>query len=115
MQLIDCPWCGCREEIEFSYGAEAHIPYPDNPAELNDTQWAHYVFFRSNPKGVCAERWVHSAGCRRWFNALRDTCTYHFIETYRIGEAPSSAPASLFPVTESQGSVPTGAEDRKTQ
>jgi len=23
-----------------------------------------------------AERWVHSAGCRRWFNLVRDTVTH---------------------------------------
>jgi heterotetrameric sarcosine oxidase delta subunit len=22
-----------------------------------------------------AERWVHTAGCRRWFNLVRDTVT----------------------------------------
>jgi len=23
-----------------------------------------------------AERWVHTAGCRRWFNVVRDTVTH---------------------------------------
>jgi heterotetrameric sarcosine oxidase delta subunit len=23
-----------------------------------------------------AERWVHTAGCRRWFNLVRDTVTH---------------------------------------
>lgn len=90
MQLIECPWCGPREEIDFSYGGEAHVRFPDRPAELDDTQWAHYLFFRSNPKGVFAERWSHSAGCRRWFNALRDTVTHRFLAVYNIGEAPPS-------------------------
>ena len=53
---------------------------------LTDEQWAHYVFFRSNPKGLFAERWSHSAGCRRWFNALRDTATYRFHRVYRTDE-----------------------------
>ncbi|MBN9174519.1 MAG: sarcosine oxidase subunit delta [Microbacterium sp.] len=89
MQLIDCPWCGAREEIEFTYGGEAHVPYPEDPAELDDLEWAHYVFFRANVKGVFAERWVHAAGCRRWFNALRDTITYRFLEVYPIGSRPT--------------------------
>ena len=65
MQLIECPWCGPREETEFHYGGQAHVAYPEGPAALTDEQWAHYVFFRANPKGKFAERWVHSAGCRR--------------------------------------------------
>ncbi|MGE5094790.1 MAG: sarcosine oxidase subunit delta, partial [Betaproteobacteria bacterium] len=28
MLLIPCPWCGPREEIEFSYGGQAHVAYP---------------------------------------------------------------------------------------
>ncbi|SJM71373.1 sarcosine oxidase subunit delta [Gulosibacter sp. 10] len=88
MRYITCPWCGAREEIEFSYGAEAHVAYPSEPASLTDTEWAHYVFFRKNTNGVFAERWNHSAGCRRWFNALRDTRDYKFLATYSIGEQP---------------------------
>ena len=32
MQLISCPWCGPREEIEYHYGGQAHIAYPGDPA-----------------------------------------------------------------------------------
>ena len=35
-----------------------------------------------------AERWVHSQGCRQWFNLLRDTVTHRIVLSYRIGEAP---------------------------
>ena len=86
MQLIPCPWCGPREEVEFGYGGQAHVPYPDDPAALTDEQWAQYIFFRDNPSGPFAERWVHSAGCRRWFNALRDTTTYRIHAVYRPDE-----------------------------
>ena len=80
MQLITCPWCGPREEIEFSYGGQAGIAYPDDPSALTDEQWAQFVFFRENPKGVFVERWSHTAGCRRWFRAVRDTRTHRFVE-----------------------------------
>ena len=33
-----------------------------------------------------AERWRHVHGCARFFNALRDTITDHFLATYRAGE-----------------------------
>ena len=89
MQLIECPWCGPREEIEFRHGGEAHVPYPERPADLDETEWAHFVFFRNNTKGLYAERWLHQAGCRKWFNALRDTVTYRFHATYVGSPAPS--------------------------
>ena len=63
-----------------------HVAYPDDPAAMTDEEWAHYVFFRANPKGMFAERWCHSVGCRRWFNAVRDTATYRFHGVYRVGE-----------------------------
>ena len=39
------------------------------------------------PKGVHAERWRHARGCGRFFNALRDTTTDHFLAFYKTGEA----------------------------
>ena len=45
---------------------------------------------RSNPKGSFAERWAHSAGCRRWFNLLRDTATHRILAVYKIGDPPPS-------------------------
>lgn len=113
MQLIECPWCGPREEIEFTYGGEAHVPYPTKPAELDDTQWAHYVFFRSNPKGAFAERWVHAAGCRRWFNAVRDTVTYRFLAVYAMGqEGPPPSPFGATRIAEPADTTPADLESR---
>ena len=88
MLLIPCPWCGPRDEIEFRYGGEAHIARPADPEALDDAAWAEYLFMRANPKGLIAERWVHSAGCRRWFNLLRDTVSHKILIAYKIGEAP---------------------------
>ena len=74
MQLIPCPWCGAREEAEFHYGGQAHVAYPADPTALSDEA------------GPFAERWVHTAGCRRWFNAVRDTSTHELLAVYRPGE-----------------------------
>ena len=82
MLLIPCPWCGPRDETEFRYGGQAHVAYPSDPDALTDEGWADYLFMRDNPRGRFAERWVHTAGCRRWFNAIRDTATYAFAATY---------------------------------
>ena len=93
MLLIPCPWCGPRDEVEFHYGGEAHIVRPEHPDALDDAAWADYLYMRANPKGALAERWVHSAGCRRWFNLVRDTVSHRILAVYRIGErSPSLDP-----------------------
>jgi len=88
MLLIKCPWCGEREEIEFHYGGEAHIVRPEDPDALDDKQWADYLFATANTKGVFLERWVHESGCRRWFNAARNTTTNEILATYKMSEKP---------------------------
>ena len=88
MLLIRCPWCGQRDEIEFRYGGQAGIASPADPEALDDPTWARYVFFRDNPKGPFPERWVHAAGCRRWFDAVRDTVTHEFLDGEPSGRAP---------------------------
>ena len=88
MLLIPCPWCGERDETEFSYGAQAHVAYPADPGALDDREWGAYLFVRANPKGPLAERWYHAHGCRRWFNVIRDTGTHRVLGAYRLGEPP---------------------------
>lgn len=101
MLLIECPWCGPRDETEYHYGGQAHVAYPADPHELDDKEWSRYLFYRQNPKGLFAERWVHSTGCRRWFNAVRDTVSYDVKAVYKptdpqpdiIAEAAAAAAA----------------------
>ena len=88
MLLIPCPYCGPREESEFSYGHEAHVERPKNPDALSDADWAQYLFMNDNTKGLLLERWVHSHGCRRWFNVARDTLTYQILAVYEMGDKP---------------------------
>jgi sarcosine oxidase, subunit delta len=90
MLLIDCPWCGPRDDAEFHYGGEAHIARPKTPDALSDAEWTAYLFLRENPKGTHLERWSHSHGCRRWFNAVRDTVSHEIVEVYAIGTLPKS-------------------------
>jgi heterotetrameric sarcosine oxidase delta subunit len=88
MLRIACPWCGPRDEVEFSYGGEAHIAMPADPQALTDAAWADYLFMRTNPKGRHLERWMHASGCRRWFNVARDTTTERILAVYEAGMAP---------------------------
>lgn len=73
MLYIPCPWCGPREETEFSYGGEAGVRHPSEAEELGDREWGNYLFVRQNPAGRWRELWYHAAGCRRWFELERDT------------------------------------------
>jgi len=87
MFVIKCPYCGERDQTEFSCHGESHIARPENPNEVSDKQWGEYLFFRSNPKGMHYERWTHDHGCRQWFNVQRHTVTDKIIQTYKMGEA----------------------------
>ena len=88
MLLIACPWCGPRPENEFRYGGEAHIARPPDPASVDDAAWADFLYMRSNPKGMHAERWRHVHGCGRFFNCVRDTVSDRISATYKPGETP---------------------------
>jgi sarcosine oxidase subunit delta len=86
MLLIPCPHCGPRPEIEFRYAGEAHVARAADPGVVNDQDWAEYLYFRSNPKGMHFERWRHVSGCARFFNCVRDTVSDKILTTYPAGE-----------------------------
>ena len=87
MLRISCPYCGLRDQTEFRYGGEADRERPLHPEQCSDQQWAEYLFYRDNPKGLLRERWVHSFGCRKWFNVIRDTATHDIVEIAPIGNS----------------------------
>jgi sarcosine oxidase subunit delta len=87
MLLIHCPYCEMeRPELEFRYGGEAHVARPAVPSAIDDTAWADFLYFRSNPRGIHAERWRHMYGCGRFFNCIRDTVTDHIVTTYKLDD-----------------------------
>ena len=86
MMQLTCPWCGPRDEAEFTCGGTTHIARPDLKA--TDEEWGGYLFFRDNPKGVHLERWRHAWGCGQWFNVARDTVTHDVLAVYRMGDPP---------------------------
>lgn len=93
MLLIACPCCGERPEIEFAYAGEAHLVRPGADVKVSDDQWADYLYFRRNVRGLHAERWRHIHGCGRFFNAVRDTTTDRFAAVYETGAPrPGLAP-----------------------
>ncbi|MCY1291707.1 Sarcosine oxidase subunit delta [compost metagenome] len=88
MLRINCPWCGLRDEEEFSYGGPWDRARPENPAELSDAEWATYLFKRDNHRGVALEKWRHTYGCRQWFVCERDSVSHQVSRVLFLGEAP---------------------------
>ncbi|HZS85060.1 MAG TPA: sarcosine oxidase subunit delta [Stellaceae bacterium] len=91
MLLIPCPFCGPRDQIEFTYGGDATLTRPD-PATASEEAWAAYVYLRDNPKGPHSEYWHHHAGCRAWIKVRRDTLT-HEISASAAATAPLAGEA----------------------
>ncbi len=91
MLIIDCPYCGRRPEIEFTYAGQAHLIRPRDPSTLDDQAWAEFLYMRANTRGLHAERWRHAHGCGRFFNKLRDTTSDRFTATYQIERATARA------------------------
>jgi sarcosine oxidase subunit delta len=88
MMLIDCPWCGARNQDEFSCGGQAHIERPQQPESVSDRTWAEYQFVRLNSCGLHFERWQHIYGCGQWFHMTRDTRTHEIKAIYLMHEDP---------------------------
>ena len=90
MFYIYCPYCKeHREEEEFHPRGQANLLRPEDPENTTDEEWGDYLFFRDNPRGIHHELWVHSVGCRKFFNITRNTVTYDILETYPMGEQPT--------------------------
>src|SRR5438552_1800635 len=82
LALFPCPYCGPRNQIEFTYGGDATLrrPAPNAP----ESAWVDYVYLRDNPCGPHDELWYHGAGCRSWFKVRRDTRTHQILESATI-------------------------------
>lgn len=81
MLRIPCPYCGTRDQAEFRFGGENSRSRPNAPEQVSDSEWADYLFYRDNRKGVHRERWVHDYGCRQWFELLRDTVSHEILDS----------------------------------
>jgi len=68
--LVPCPGCGPRDVYEFRFGGEVQR----RPAAgASDVEWTAYRYLRENRQGAEKEWWFHRLGCKRWFQAERDT------------------------------------------
>jgi len=74
MILIDCPYCGLRDEVEFAYRGDATVRRPTGNAP--EEAFHDYMYARRNPRGWHLEWWHHNGGCRQFLKVLRHTMTH---------------------------------------
>ena len=86
MLQFECPYCVLRDEPEFRWGGEVPLVRPGPPQLVLEWDWAAYLFFRDNPKGLVRERWLHALGCRQWFVVVRNTVTHEICSTSQISD-----------------------------
>ena len=87
--LLACPLCGPRDVYEFRFGGEIQKrPAPGSAPEV----WGAYLYARTNIDGIEREWWFHRTGCRRWFQAERDTRDNRVLQT--AWTLPGAASAS---------------------
>lgn len=89
MIVLQCPWCGPRNVSEFHSLGEV-VERPD-PSTARRPEWRAYLYLRRNPAGRVHERWFHRAGCRKYFDAERDTRDNAVHATWRLGQEPGGA------------------------
>ncbi|MGA7325956.1 MAG: sarcosine oxidase subunit delta [Rhodomicrobium sp.] len=84
---IHCPYCGEREQGEFSYLGDASKIRPadslGDPAAMHD-----YVYLRENKAGRMNELWYHGGGCHAWLIVTRDSVTHDIFGVRGAREAP---------------------------
>ena len=74
MLRIPCPYCGARDEVEFTYRGDATAARPAPDAGVD--AFHDYLYLRRNPRGWQVEWWQHHGGCRAFLKVLRHTVTH---------------------------------------
>ena len=79
MQIFHCPFCGLRDETEFTYFGEPKAR-PEPAEATSDADWAAYLYVNANPKGEAREIWLHLT-CMESFAMTRDTATHAVLDS----------------------------------
>ena len=87
MMQINCPHCGPRAQIEFTYERTV-----DSVVAINATpdEAMERLYKRSNPRGIDDEIWRHTFGCRAWLVLCRNRVTHVIESVQAVG--PESLP-----------------------
>ena len=71
---LPCPFCGLRDDGEFSFEGPADHAWPALEAPAED--WLEAVFMRAQPGGRARELWRHGLGCGAFLVIERDMRTH---------------------------------------
>ncbi|MCJ7558932.1 MAG: sarcosine oxidase subunit delta [Gammaproteobacteria bacterium] len=89
MQLFDCPWCGPRPHIEFTYLRDSEsVATGSLSAGADDRRDLDRIYLRRNHPGVHTEIWQHSFGCRGWLRIARNNLTHEVGECLPVSPEP---------------------------
>ena len=83
MQLFSCPFCGPRDETEFTFGGEAGKERPEPAPDVSPENWSTYLYRTKNPRGNTREIWVHQT-CGEYFVMERDTVSHVVSATHSL-------------------------------
>ncbi|MEO4000270.1 sarcosine oxidase subunit delta [Mesorhizobium sp. CAU 1732] len=75
MQIFPCPFCGPRDETEFTFATEAGKTRPEPAKDVSAEAWSDYLVTNVNPRGATREVWLHQT-CGEFFVMERDTVTH---------------------------------------
>ena len=84
--LFPCPFCGPRDETEFTYVGEPKAR-PEPAGEVSHAAWADYLYVNANPKGETREVWLHLT-CMDMFVMTRDTASNAVLGSEPARRAP---------------------------
>lgn len=109
MQMFPCPFCGPRDEAEFSFGGEAGKARPEPAGAVSPETWSGFLYLHSNPRGFSREIWLH-ASCGEFFLMERDTGDHAVHASHSLRKADTTATAAAPHDGEAFGSLAPGAQ-----
>jgi len=71
MLLINCPYCGERDQSEFSYGGRIRN-YPALDSSASIETWHRAIHLHDSSQTPIGEYWHHECGCEQWIEINRD-------------------------------------------
>jgi sarcosine oxidase subunit delta len=82
MLVIVCPYCGPRNDAEFTYQGE-RVSRPS--VDTDPATWRRYLHTKRNAAGWQTESWFHVSGCRRFLEVERNTVTNEIRRVDELG------------------------------
>lgn len=83
MQLFPCPFCGKRDETEFSFAGESGKLRPAIGDEISAQDWSRFLNQNGNPRGRTSEIWVHRT-CGDFFLLERDATSHEVLSSHSL-------------------------------